>query len=147
MMFLVGVARLGRDIEVRQTASGMAVASLSLAYEYGQRDNEGKRATQWIDATLWGEQAVKLQAHLIKGTVLTVSLRDVRMEAFTRRDGSPGSKLAATIQSLEFTPRQREKDATSAPFAPRPPRAAAAKAAPAAPAGSAPVDFDDDIPF
>lgn len=146
-MFLTGVARLGRDIEVRQTASGTSVAQLSLAYEYGQRDNEGKRATQWIDATLWGEQAIKLQAHLIRGTVLTVSMRDVRLESFNRRDGSPGTKLAATIQSLEFTPRQREKESSSAPAATRPPRAAAAKAAPAMANYPAPVDFDDDIPF
>lgn len=144
-MFLTGVARLGRDIEIRQTANGTAVASLSLAYEYGQRDHEGKRATQWIDATLWGEQAIKLQAHLIKGTVLTVAMRDVRIEAFTRRDGTPGTKLAATIQSLEFTPRQREKEASSTPAAPRPPRAASAKAAPAM--ANDPAPFDDDIPF
>ena len=142
-MFLTGVARLGRDIEVRQTASGMAVANLALAYEC--RDRKGERVTQWLDATLLGEQAVKLQAYLIKGTVLTVSLRDVRVEAFTRRDGTTGTKLIATVQSLEFTPRQREKEASSTPAAPKPPRAAPAKSQPAM--SNDPAPFDDDIPF
>lgn len=142
-MFLTGVARLGRDIEVRQTANGTAVSTLALAYE--ARNSQGEKITQWIDATLWGEQAIKLQSHLIKGTVLTVAMRDVRIEAFTRRDGTPGTKLAATIQSLEFTPRQREKEASSAPATPRPPRAAAAKSQPAM--SNDPAPFDDDIPF
>jgi single-strand DNA-binding protein len=138
-MFMAGVARLGRDIEIRQTASGNPVASLSLAYEFGQRDNEGKRATQWVDATLWGEQAIRLQAHLTKGTVLTVSLRDVRIEQFTRRDGAPGTKLAATVQ--------REKDGGgSAAAAPKATKAAATPTARTAMA-SDPAPFDDDIPF
>lgn len=140
-MFLSGVARLGRDIEIRQTASGTAVGSLSLAYEWGQRDAEGKRSTQWVDATLWGDQCNKLQAHLIKGTVLTVALRDVRIERYSRRDGSPGTKLAGTVLHLEFTPRQRDKESA----APMPPRAPAAKTPPAM--SSDPVPFDDDIPF
>jgi single-strand DNA-binding protein len=145
-MFMAGVARLGRDIEIRQTANGNPVASLSLAYEFGQRDNEGKRATQWVDATLWGEQAIRLQAHLTRGTVLTVSLRDVRIEQFTRRDGAPGTKLAATVQALEFTPRQREKDSGgSAPAAPRAAKAAAKPEARTAIQSN--DDFDSDIPF
>lgn len=148
-MFLNGVARLGRDIEVRHTANGTPVGTLALAYEYGQRNAEGQRATQWVEATLWGEQAVRLQEHLTKATVLTVSCRDVRIETFERRDGTAGHKLAATVMALEFTPRQREKEAATGHAAA--PAATPRTAAPAKPrqatAPPDPVPFDDDIPF
>lgn len=146
-MFLSGVARLGRDIEIRQTANGLPVGTLALAYDYGQRGDSGQRATQWVEATLWGALAERLREHLTKGTVLTVSCRDVRVETFSRRDGTPGHKLAATVMALEFTPRQREKavDSTAQATAPRPASPYRAPKPPAAPADPAP--FDDTIPF
>lgn len=148
-MFLNGVARLGRDIEVRHTANGTPVGTLALAYEYGQRSADGQRGTQWVEATLWGEQAVRLQEHLTKATVLTVSCRDVRIETFERRDGTPGHKLAATVMALEFTPRQRDRETatgtTGAPAAMPRPTAPAKPRASTAPAD--PTPFDDDIPF
>lgn len=144
-MFLSGVARLGRDIEIRQTSGGQSVANLALAYDYGQKAADGKRPTQWVEAVLWGEQCQRLQAYLTKGTVLTVSLRDLRVEVFDKRDGTQGSKLTGTIMHLEFTPRQKERETASmAPARAAVPRKAA-KAAP--PAADGPLPFDDDIPF
>lgn len=147
-MFLSGVARLGRDIEIRRTANGLPVGTLAMAYDYGQRGDNGRRATQWVEATLWGDQAERLREHLTKATVLTVSCRDVRVETFTRRDGTPGHKLCATVMALEFTPSQREQPARGggpSAQAPRPAARPAKAQTTTAPADPAP--FDDDIPF
>lgn len=38
-----GLARIGRDVEVRYTAGGDAVASLSLAFTYVRKGEDGKR--------------------------------------------------------------------------------------------------------
>ena len=46
-MQLIGLARLGRDAEIRFTNDGEPVASLSLAFEHGRRGTDGKRTTQW----------------------------------------------------------------------------------------------------
>ena len=60
-MKLIGIARLGRDAEIRHTASGKQVASLALAYDYGMKDDgTGKKPTQWVSASLWGDQAGRL---------------------------------------------------------------------------------------
>ena len=37
-----GLARIGRDAEIRHTAGGDAVASLSLAFTYGRKGEDGK---------------------------------------------------------------------------------------------------------
>lgn len=143
-MKLVGVARLGKDAEVRYTPNGKAVANLSLAYNFGQKDSEGKRQTQWVDAALWGDQAERLNQYLLKGTVLNVMCRDVHIETFEGRNGQ-GFKLVGTVADIEFVPKQRESDGQQQP-APRPAGQQQRPAANAPKPGSF-DDFEDDIPF
>ena len=60
--------RVGRDVELRYTPSGVAVAAIALAYEYGRKDQQtGKRPTQWVEVTMWGKTAEALSQYLIKG--------------------------------------------------------------------------------
>jgi len=46
--------RLTRDVEVRQTNSGVSVANIGIAVDHGYGDNKG---TMFIDCSLWGKQA------------------------------------------------------------------------------------------
>lgn len=142
-MKLIGVARLGKDAEVRYTQNGKAVANLSLAYNFGQKDAEGKRQTQWVEAALWGDQAERLNQYLLKGTVLNVICRDVHIETFEGRNGT-GHKLVGTVADIEFVPKQRESDGQQQPT--QRPAGQQKPAAPASKPGSF-DDFEDDIPF
>lgn len=99
---LIGVARLGQDAELRRLANGTAVCNLSLAYNWGKKDQDGKRPSQWVEAALFGERAEALAKFLVKGTSLFVDLRDVRVETYQKRDGSSGSKLTGLVDGLEF---------------------------------------------
>jgi single-strand DNA-binding protein len=101
-MHLIGPARLGKDAEVRFMPDGTAVANLALAFNYGPKDADGKRATQWVDAALFGDRAQKLQPYLLKGTQIDVHLSDPHIELFTKSDGSPGQKMVARLSHLEF---------------------------------------------
>lgn len=144
-----GLAKLGRDAEVRYLTDGTAVANLSLAFICGRKGQDGKRPTQWIDGSLWGKQAEALAPYLLKGGSVSVSLEDVHIQSFQKGDGSPGVKLVGRVLSIEF--------GASAPEAAAPPPPPARQAAPSrapAPAArpaAAPVtgfsDMDDDIPF
>ena len=135
-----GVARVGRDAEVRYVPSGEAVVNLSLAFSYGKRDADGKRPTTWVEAGLWGKRAETLAPYLVKGQQVWVTIQDLRIETFTKSDGTQGHKLAGRIQDLEFAGGKNGETAQPAPQrqapAPRP-----------APARSGFEDMDDDIPF
>jgi len=136
-MQMIGFARLGRDAEVRHTAAGDAVASLSLAFNYGRKDDGGKRPTQWVDGSLWGKRAEALAPYLKKGGGVVVTLDDPHIEEFEGRNGA-GYKLAARVSEIELV--GGRDDAPTQRQAPAP---ASAAAKPAAPASMA----DDDIPF
>lgn len=140
-MLLTGIARLGRDAELRYTPSGHAVANLSLAYNYGMKDAEGKKPTQWVEASLWGKQAEALIDYLVKGQALSVTADDVHIEEFTRKDGTLGSKLVGKVIHIEFA--GKSSDATQQQPAPEP----TPKPAPKPAAKPSLYDLDDDIPF
>ena len=133
-----GLARLGRDAEIRTISNGEQVATLALAFSYGRKGSDGKRPTQWVDAALWGKRAEALAPYLLKGGLVSVSLEDVHVETFEGKNG-PGHKLAARVVDVELAG-GGERTAAPAP-APRPaPR-------PPASASSGFDDMDSDIPF
>lgn len=137
----IGLARLGRDAEVRYTPAGDAVCNLSLAVNYGMKAQDGNRPTQWYDATLWGKQAEALAQYLVKGSVHCFALSDIHLEEYEGKNGK-GTKMVARVDSVELGPRQGGSDQGEAPQrqqgspAPRP-----------APRPAPQDDMSDDIPF
>lgn len=142
-----GLARIGRDAEVRFIPQGDAVCNLSLAFTYGKKGADGRRQTQWVDGTLFGKRAETLAPYLLKGTSVTVTLDEVHIQTFTKGDGTPGFKLAGKISFLEFagSPPQQNAQAPAPAPAPRP-AASRAPAAPPVTTGYSDMD-DDQIPF
>src|ERR671918_1494409 len=70
------VGNLGRDAEVKVTASGQSVASFSIATtETWTKDGEKKEKTEWHRIVLWGRQADTLQPYLTKGKQIYVEGR------------------------------------------------------------------------
>jgi len=53
-MKVIGLCRIGKDVELRYSPNGDAVATLALAFTFGKKGTDGRRPTQWIDAALWG---------------------------------------------------------------------------------------------
>ena len=133
-----GLARLGRDAELRTTGNGDTVATLALAFT---RRVNGEKLTQWVDGALWGKRAESLAPYLLKGGLVAVTLEDVHIETFTSQKGD-GHKLAGRVIDVELA---GGGERTAAP-APR--QAPAPRPAPAtAPMGSGFDDLDSDIPF
>lgn len=138
MLQLTGLARLGRDAEVRFTSGGDPVANLSLAFFYGRKGQDGKRPTQWVDGSLWGKLAEALAPYLTKGVLLAVTIDDAHIETFRKSDGTEGYKLAGRVTGIELAGGGEQKPAPAPAPAPR----QSAKSS-----GGGFSDMDDDIPF
>lgn len=138
MANLVGLFALGSDAELRYMPNGEPVLNMSLAFNYGPKDNDGKRASQWIDAGLYGKRAESLAEHLTKGTKIYAVLEDPHIETWPKKDGTQGTKLVARIASLEFAGSNRQATNSASTPAQNASRSA----------GKAARGFDDsDIPF
>jgi single-strand DNA-binding protein len=134
-----GLARIGKDAEVRYTPGGAAVANVSLAFTYGKKGEDGKRPTQWVDASLWGQRAESLAPYIKKGGQIVAYLEDVSIQTYVKGDGTSATKMVARLVDLEFVAGGEQASSQPKPQ-PRP------QAAPQS-HGSGFDDMDDDIPF
>ena len=135
-MIIAGQARIGRDAELRHT-SRTSACNIPLAFGGGYGD---RKFTTRIEVSIWGKQAEGLAQYLTKGKSVVVTLKDLKQEEFTKRDGTVTQKLTAQLVDLEFSAggERTEQAATPKPVPPPKP----------APATQSFEDFDDDsIPF
>ncbi|HEX5362371.1 MAG TPA: single-stranded DNA-binding protein [Fluviicoccus sp.] len=102
MAQMVGVFRIGNEPTLRYTQDGTPVLGLSLACNYGQKGDDGRRPTQWYDCALWGKRAEALEPYLHKGDAVYVILSDVHLETFRRQDQTTGTKIVARISEIEL---------------------------------------------
>ncbi len=149
MAQLSGVFRLGRDVEVRFIPSGEAVANLALAFNYGKKDDQGNRPSQWIEANLWGKRAEALAPYLRKGNQVFILMTEPHNETYTKNDGTQGFKMVGRVLEVELIGGQNQAGQQSQPSsAPQRNAYADAKGQPQpAQRQQAPADYDDDIPF
>lgn len=98
-MIIAGQARIGRDAELRHTSS-TSVCNIPLAFNGGYGD---RKFTTWVEVSIWGKQAEGLAQYLTKGKSVVVTLKDLKQEEFTKRDGTTSTKLTAQLVDLEFS--------------------------------------------
>lgn len=137
MAQIFGLARIGRDAEIRKTSNGDAVVSLSLAFTYGKKGADNKRPTQWVDGSFWGNRAEALAPYLLKGGLVSITLEDIHIETYQGKNGE-ASKLVGKVSQIELAGGGQAQQAAPAQ------QQHAAPAQRPAPNFS---DMDDDIPF
>jgi single-strand DNA-binding protein len=82
------VGNLGRDAEMRFTAGGTPVATVSIATTERFTDKEGQKRedTQWHRIVIWGKTAESLHEYLTKGKQIYVEGR-IQTRDWTDKEG------------------------------------------------------------
>jgi single-strand DNA-binding protein len=92
----------GRDVELRYTPNGTAVANFSVASNTVRNTPQGqKKKTDWYNITAWGKQAETLAKYLQKGSSILVRGK-LDLSAWETRDGEPRVNADVTLQDFEF---------------------------------------------
>ena len=96
------VGNLGRDIELRYTPGGAAVATLNLATTevWTDRNNQRQEKTEWHRIIVWGKQAESLQEYLKKGKQIYVEGR-LQTRQWDDKDGN--KRYTTEIQTNRVT--------------------------------------------
>lgn len=97
------LGNLTRDIELRSTQSGMALAKFGMAVnrKYSQ-NGEQKESTCFVDLTAWGRQAEILAQYVGKGSQLFVEGR-LEYSTWEAKDGGgKRSKLEVVVENFQF---------------------------------------------
>ena len=95
-VFLAG--RITREIELRYTPSGTAVAEFGMAINRKFKDQE---ETTFVDCVAWARSAEVIAEYCKKGKPIFVEGR-LTFESWEGRDGQKRSKLKVTVENFQF---------------------------------------------
>ncbi len=99
--------RIGSDIELKKTQSGLSVISFPLAVER-QYQQGGERITDWIDIEAWRGTAEFVQKWFCKGDPIIIC-GEIRTSVWTDSDGSKRKRVYAVANSVEFVPQKKNQ--------------------------------------
>lgn len=94
---------LTRDAELRTTQSGTSMLSMGIAVNdrrKNQKTGEWEDCPNFVDCTMFGTRAEKLQPYLTKGT--KVAIEGKLSYRSWEKDGQRRSKLEIIVDEIEF---------------------------------------------
>lgn len=135
--YTIIIGNVGRDPELRQTQSGVAVCDFSVAVTRRWNDRltgEQREKTTWFKVTAWRSLAEIASQYVRKGMQIMVA-GEVAASAYIGQDGQPRASLELTAQDIRFLGRRENGNGNHDDLV------AAAEALGGVPAA------DDDLPF
>lgn len=97
------LGNLGKDVEIRYTSGGQAVASIRLATSRSWTDKQSgqkKTETEWHEVEAWGKLAELCGQYLKKGRTIYVEGR-LKTETW-EKDGQKRYKVKVVAESVQF---------------------------------------------
>lgn len=105
----IGTGRLGKDIEVMQTQSGIAVTSFSIACERMKKQGQQQADTDWIDCQAWRHTAEFLGKYTHKGDKLAIE-GHLQKESYQDKDGKTVYSTKVVVDNVEILMQTKAKD-------------------------------------
>lgn len=106
---LVLQGRLGSDVELRTTPSGVEVATVNLAVDRDVKDKDGSRKTDWITVVAWRQRAIFLSRYFAKGRMAVVEGR-LQIRDYTDRDGNKRTAAEVVADNVYFGDSKRDAE-------------------------------------
>ncbi len=108
------MGRLAADPELRQTGSGIAVTSFTVAVDRPYiSKGASERQTDWIDVVVWRNTAEFVCKYFQKGSPIVVE-GSIQTRVWEDKNGQKHKAVEIAADNVEFVP--RTKDAGNASF-------------------------------
>lgn len=100
---MIVIGRLGKDVELRYTNTGKAVANFSVATSMKGTgaDGYGKEETEWHRIVVWDKQAESCAQYLSKGKLVYVEGR-LATRKYTDKQGHSQSSTEIIAHTIQF---------------------------------------------
>ena len=111
------MGRMTKDVELRRTGSGTAVASFTLAVDRDRKNEEGEKETDFIDCVAWRGTGEFVSKYFTKGSTAIVSGR-LQIRNWTDKDGNKRRSAEVVADSVYFGDSKRSEQGNSTYQAP-----------------------------
>jgi len=106
------ICNLTRDIELKYTQGGSAIANLGVATNRKWKDKntgELKEEVTFVDVTVFGKSAETANQYLKKGSKVLIDGR-LKFDQWTDQSGQKRSKLSVVAESLQFLDSKKQSN-------------------------------------
>ena len=112
--------RIGKDIELRHTQSGVSVVSFSIAVDRDFKDKAtGEKTTDWVNVTAWRSTAEFVSKYFSKGRMAVVDGK-LQTNTWTDKDRNMRSSLEVVADSVYFGDSLKKESEGDTPESDRP---------------------------
>ena len=132
------IGRLVADPELKQTGSGIAVTSFTLAVDRPYKQGENK-ITDWIDCVAWRKTAEFICKYFSKGDPIIID-GSLQTRMWEDQNNKKHKAVEVNVENVEFAPINKGAEKSAGNTAPLP-------VYPAANAEQFTVVDDEDLPF
>lgn len=131
----IGTGRLGRDVELKYTQTGKAVASFSIAVsEKWSSNGEKQERTDWINIVAWDKLGELCSKYIFKGSKVLIEGK-IQTRSYDDKNGVKKYVTEIVAQQVEFLD-SKKQDSSGGSYEDA-----------GAPSGGGGGSLDDDIPF
>ena len=109
---IVIMGRLTRDPELRKTASGVSVASFSVAVDRDFSQQDGKKETDFLDVVAWRNTAEFAAKYFMKGRMAVISGR-LQIRNWEDKEGNKRRTAEILAENIYFGDSKKEDDGGS----------------------------------
>lgn len=104
---IIIMGRFVKDPELRQTNSGKAVTSFTLAVDRDMKDQNGEKAVDFIDVVAWRQTAEFVCNYFSKGRMAAVEGR-LQIREWRDKDGNNRRSAEILADSVYFADSKKE---------------------------------------
>lgn len=109
---IVVMGRLTHDPELRKTASGVSVASFSVAVDRDFSQQDGKKETDFLDVVAWRNTAEFAAKYFMKGRMAVISGR-LQIRNWEDKEGNKRRTAEILAENIYFGDSKKEDDGGS----------------------------------
>jgi len=109
----VGVGRLGKDIEIRKTQSGLSVCSFRIAVDRMKQKDQEQAETDWIDCVAWRSMAEYLSDYAKVGDQIAIDGR-LQTRTWEDKDGNKRKTTEVVIDNASICKSTKKSSSTPA---------------------------------
>ena len=95
------IGRLTKDVDLRYTPNGTAVASFTLAADRFRKSAQGEKETDFIPIVVWQKQAENCAEHLRKGSLAAIDGR-IQVRNYADRNGEKRYVTEVVAEAVRF---------------------------------------------
>lgn len=101
------MGRLTKDVELRRTNNGAAVASFTLAVDRDFKNSNGEKETDFIEVVCWKNTAEFVSKYFSKGKMAIVAGR-LQIRGWTDKDGNKRKTAEVVADNVYFGDTKKE---------------------------------------